>query len=110
MNKKTWKRAYHLARLMFRDEHKCYTEVNAEGLIKEFRLAGDIWAKGNTNWYDYDCISRYKEAYRATLHDYELYRGHHVAFDENCFGRFLSRKKFLSGFLQLSAKYPQLQD
>ncbi len=66
--KAKWKRAYQLARLLFRDELAATQQRYQEGLTQLTYVALDCWVKGNTKWDDGDKINRYRERYSAMVH------------------------------------------
>jgi hypothetical protein len=65
--KAKWKRAYQLARLIFRDELAATQQQNQERLTQLSHVARYCWVKGNTDWRDYDKISQYRERYSSMV-------------------------------------------
>lgn len=66
--RKKWYRAYHLARLFFRDELAACQQRYQEGLTELSHIALDCWVKGNTKWEDGDKITQYRQRYGAMVH------------------------------------------
>lgn len=70
MNAKArWKRAYYLARLVFKDEVEAIRLAREEGLIDLKIVAGKCWARGNTDWLNNDFIGHCKERYGNLKHN-----------------------------------------
>lgn len=70
MNAKArWKRAYHLARLFFKNEVEAIRLAREEGLIDLKIVAGKCWARGNTDWLNNDFIGHCKERYGNLRHN-----------------------------------------